>query len=431
MKLKQKFTVSNLIMLITSIALVGVISVCFLIAFIMKYPVEDMHITRAALLNPLVLNKAIGDFFQKNPETILYVLAWALLCICVFAVTVTLFTRRLAMSIQKTIDELTSAADNIRNGDLSFQVMGSSCDEIDVLCQSFDSMRRTLKSAADKEKYMKEERSMLLANLSHDLKTPVTSIKGYIEGIRDGIADTPEKQKRYLDTIYSKAGMIDDMVNNLSIFSKLEMSKLNFEFTTGDINLFLRDFAEDFRLDIEKNDMRLALDIENTPATVKIDYEKMGRVFANLINNAVKYKKPGRGELKISSHIEDGGGLSVAQAISKYARACYDGPFIQHKDYILQSYSYPEQKAALSLWKNNNMANHLVPAMSISADESAELAKINTEIKTYSQETIFKMIIQPDGMSLYDDFINNLKQMGIERAIEIKQKAYDRVKTEN
>ena len=77
------------------------------------------------------------------------------------------------------------------------------------------------------------------------------------------------------------------------------------------------------------------------------------------------------------------------------------------------------------------MANHLVPAMSISADESAELAKINTEIKTYSQETIFKMIIQPDGMSLYDDFINNLKQMGLERAIEIKQKAYDRVKTEN
>lgn len=307
MKLKQKFTVSNLIMLITSIVLVGVISVCFLIVFIMKYPVEDMHITRAALLNPLVLNKAIGDFFQKNPETILYVLAWALLCICVFAVTVTLFTHRLAMSIQKTIDELTSAADNIRNGDLSFQVMGSSCDEIDVLCQSFDSMRRTLKSAADKEKYMKEERSMLLANLSHDLKTPVTSIKGYIEGIRDGIADTPEKQKRYLDTIYSKAGMIDDMVNNLSIFSKLEMSKLNFEFTTGNINLFLRDFAEDFRLDIEKNDMRLALDIENTPATVKIDYEKIGRVFANLINNAVKYKKPGRGELKISSHIEDGG----------------------------------------------------------------------------------------------------------------------------
>ena len=92
MKLKQKFTVSNLIMLITSIVLVGVISVCFLIVFIMKYPVEDMHITRAALLNPLVLNKAIGDFFQKNPETILYVLAWALLCICVFAVTVTLLS---------------------------------------------------------------------------------------------------------------------------------------------------------------------------------------------------------------------------------------------------------------------------------------------------------------------------------------------------
>ncbi len=164
-------------------------------------------------------------------------------------------------------------------------------------------------------------------------------------------------------------------------------------------------------------------------------YTEEGSVFYNFGVEGESYVKGGNDyTYTYTDKVTDpsvNGGLSVAQAISKYARACYDGPFIQHKDYILQSYSYPEQKAALSLWKNNNMANHLVPAMSISADESAELAKINTEIKTYSQETIFKMIIQPDGMSLYDDFINNLKQMGIERAIEIKQKAYDRVKTEN
>ena len=84
---------------------------------------------------------------------------------------------------------------------------------------------------------------MLLANISHDLKTPITSIKGYVEGIQDGIADTPEKMKRYLDTIHTKAEVIDDLVNNLSVFSKLELSRLIFEFKEGDINSFMRDFV--------------------------------------------------------------------------------------------------------------------------------------------------------------------------------------------
>lgn len=307
MKLKQKFTVSNLIMLITSIVLVGVISVCFLIIFIIKYPVEELYVSRTSLLNPLILSRAIGDFFQKNPTALLYVIIWLLLCIIVFMVTVTIITRLLSISIQKPINDLTIAADNIKKGDLDFQVMGSGYDEIDSLCESFDSMRQALKRANEKEKYMQEERSLLLANLSHDLKTPITSIKGYIDGIRDGIADTPEKQRRYLNTIYAKASMIDDMVNNLSIFSKLEMSKLTFNFIEGDIISFLRDLLEDYRLDLEKNNLKLELDIENSSAIVKIDYEKMGRVFSNLIGNAIKYKKNKDGTLKVSSHIEDNG----------------------------------------------------------------------------------------------------------------------------
>ena len=102
---------------------------------------------------------------------------------------------------------------------------------------------------------------MLLANISHDLKTPITSIKGYVEGIQDGIADTPEKMKRYLDTIHTKAEVIDDLVNNLSVFSKLELSRLIFEFKEGDINLFMRDFVDDYRLDLEKNGINLETDI--------------------------------------------------------------------------------------------------------------------------------------------------------------------------
>ena len=307
MKLKQRFTLSNLIILITSIALVGVISVCFLIMFILKYPVEDLYVSRAELLNPMILSRALGEFFQYNPDALRYIIIWILLDIAVLAVITTAVTGALARNVQKPVMDLTNAADNIRNGNLDFRVMESGYDEIDALCRSFDSMRRALKTAEVNEKRMSEERSMLLANLSHDLKTPVTSIKGYIEGIRDGIADTPEKQKKYLDTIYSKAVMIDDMVNNLSVFSKLELSKLKFEFEKGDINAFVNEVFEEYRLDLEKNNMELSVDTENMPITVRIDYEKMRRVFANIISNSIKYKKDGRGKLKVKSHLGDGG----------------------------------------------------------------------------------------------------------------------------
>lgn len=307
MKIRQRFAISNIIMLVTPIILMGVISAAFLVIFVMKYPVEQMYITRAALLNPRVLSRAIGDFFQKNPGAVYYIFIWLAICIAVMVISTTLTTRYLSRSIEKPITELKNAADNIRNGNLDFEVMGSVYDEIDSLCSGFDSMRRELKRAAEKEAYMKTERSMLLTNISHDLKTPVTSIKGYIEGIRDGIADTPEKQKKYLDTVYAKAVIIDDMVNNLSVYSKLELSKLPFEFTTGDINIFLRDLLEDYRLDLEKNGMELEIDIPDVPAVVKIDYEKMGHVFSNLIGNAIKYKSGGSGLLRVSSRIEDGG----------------------------------------------------------------------------------------------------------------------------
>ena len=201
-------------------------------------------------------------------------------------------------SIEHSINDLARAADYIRANNLDFEVMGSEYDEIDTLCNNFDMMRKELKRAREREKYMKKERNMLLANISHDLKTPITSIKGYVEGIQDGIADTPEKMKRYLDTIHTKAEVIDDLVNNLSVFSKLELSRLTFEFKEGDINSFMRDFVDDYKLET---------DIPTDEVIVRMDYEKMSRVFSNLIDNAVKYRSEDNPTLSVSTMCSDGG----------------------------------------------------------------------------------------------------------------------------
>ncbi len=307
MKIKSRFTLYNIIMLITPILLIGVISVCFLIIFILKFPVHELNYSRASLLDPFVFSQALGEFFKSNPEAMLYAVVWFLICLAILIASTTITTWRMTKSMEKPINDLAQAADNIRDGNLNFEVMGSNYDEIDKLCSNFDTMRKELRRAEEREKYMKQERSMLLANISHDLKTPVTSIKGYIDGIRDGVADTPEKMNKYLDTIYAKAESIDELVNNLSMFSKLELSRLTFEFENGDINAFLRDFIADCMLDFEKNGVSLLNNISNEKAIVRIDYEKMSRVFANIIDNAIKYRNENNPTLEVDTFMQDKG----------------------------------------------------------------------------------------------------------------------------
>lgn len=307
MKIKSKFALYNIIMLITPILLIGVISVCFLIIFVFKFPVEELNITRASMLDVSVFSQVLGEFFKKNPSALYYVILWVVICIALMVISTTVTTHIMTKSVEKPINELARAAEYIREGNLNFEVMGSKYSEIDNLCSAFDAMRKELKLSKQREDYMKQERSMLLANLSHDLKTPITSIKGYVDGIRDGVAATPEKMDRYLDTIHAKAEVIDDMVNNLSMFSKLEMSRLSFHFERGDINSFLRSFIDDYKLDFEKNKITFVSNIPEESVFVKLDYEKMSRALANLIDNAVKYRNTENPILEINTLTRDKG----------------------------------------------------------------------------------------------------------------------------
>lgn len=307
MKIKSKFALYNIIMLITPILLIGVISVCFLIIFVFKFPVEELNITRASMLDVSVFSQVLGEFFKKNPSALYYVILWVVICIALMVISTTVTTHIMTKSVEKPINELARAAEYMREGNLNFEVMGSKYSEIDNLCSAFDAMRKELKLSKQREDYMKQERSMLLANLSHDLKTPITSIKGYVDGIRDGVAATPEKMDRYLDTIHAKAEVIDDMVNNLSMFSKLEMSRLSFHFERGDINSFLRSFIDDYKLDFEKNKITFVSNIPEESVFVKLDYEKMSRALANLIDNAVKYRNTENPVLEINTLTRDKG----------------------------------------------------------------------------------------------------------------------------
>ena len=150
---------------------------------------------------------------------------------------------------------------------------------------------------------------MLLANISHAIRPPITSIKGYVEGIRDGVADTPEKRDHYLRTIYMKAEAIEQMAENLSIYSKLELGRVHYNRERTDIFAQTASAAEEFSLDLQTAGIELIVDMPSNAEYVMADTEKLRRVFANIIINAIKYKKPTGSRLVISGESTENGAV--------------------------------------------------------------------------------------------------------------------------
>lgn len=223
------------------------------------------------------------------------------LCLLILIATNGLLTYFVSKSIIKPIDRLKKAAQSIKAGELDHSIQASRSDEIGQLTQAFEEMRIQLKESFAIQKQYEENRKELIAHISHDLKTPITSIKGYVEGIRDGIAATPEKQERYIQTIYAKAVDMDHLIDELFLFSKLDLGKLPFEFVEVDMKDYLEDYIEELSFDLEKKHVEVIYHFDPKGRYhVLVDREKFKRVLANIVDNSVKYMDKNSKRLAIS-----------------------------------------------------------------------------------------------------------------------------------
>lgn len=165
-----------------------------------------------------------------------------LLLIVLMTLPLILLTQK---SIIKPLKELDKGAQEIGQGNLEFKLYSKSNDEMGKVIRSYERMRQELKASIDRQVRYENNRKELISSISHDLKTPMTSIKGYVEGILDGVANTPEKQERYLKVIHQKSLDMDRMIDDLFTFSKLDLKKLPFEFTYINMERFIRDYVQE------------------------------------------------------------------------------------------------------------------------------------------------------------------------------------------
>ena len=230
-------------------------------------------------------------------------LSWrmTLLSLIIIAVTNGLLAWVTTRSIIKPLNQLSFHAREIRDGDLASPVIYPGKDEFSPVFEDFEDMRSRLQQSVDLQQQYEEGRRELLAGISHDLSTPLTSIKGYVSGLMDGIADTPAKREKYLQRIHSTAGTMDNLVGELFLLSKLDLNRVPFYTEKVDLISYFRDCVEELQLELEKNGMQISFEQDcPAPLTAVIDPNQFRRVVLNIIDNSVKYKRGDGGQIIIS-----------------------------------------------------------------------------------------------------------------------------------
>ena len=214
-----------------------------------------------------------------------------------------LLTAGLYISIIRPLDELKSGINKVKNGDLDFTLEAENDDEIGELTTAFEEMRLRLRESNEEKLQYDTELKDLISNIAHDLKTPITTIRGYAEGIMDGVAATPEMQDKYIKTIYNKSMEMTGLIEELSFYAKIGTNKIPYNFSRINIRHYFDDLAADIGIDMEAKGIIFRYDCEIEPEVrVIADPEQLHKVVSNIIGNSVKYmiSSPKRIELHVS-----------------------------------------------------------------------------------------------------------------------------------
>ena len=199
-------------------------------------------------------------------------------------------------SVATPLVKLRKATQNIKDGNLDFVLDVEGADEFAELCRDFEEMRRRLKESAEEKLVLDKENKELISNISHDLKTPITAVKGYVEGIMDGVADTPEKMDRYVSTMYNKTVEMDHLINELTFYSKIDTNRIPYTFSKLNVEDYFSDCAEEVGLELETRGIQLCYaNYVDSDVQVIADGEQIRRVIHNIISNAIKYMDKGKG----------------------------------------------------------------------------------------------------------------------------------------
>lgn len=218
----------------------------------------------------------------------------------IFIVASVIVQKQNMKNIIVPITNLTSETENLRIGELETTITDSGYGEVRELGIAIEQLRLQLKNSIYYQQRVDENRKFLISSISHDLKTPVTSIIGYIDGVLDGVADTDEKKQYYLSKAIEKTKMINTMIEDLLLYSKLDLNQMTFEKENVNIVKYLENCIEDSSEEFMRENKRILFENKLSASYfVIIDIAKFKRVIQNILDNAKRSIETKTGQIKI------------------------------------------------------------------------------------------------------------------------------------
>jgi signal transduction histidine kinase len=198
--------------------------------------------------------------------------------------------RRLERGVFKPIEQLKEGFAEIAKGNYNITINPTVGNAFGQLIYSFNEMADKLRESERINSEYEENRKTLIVNISHDLKTPMTSIQGYIEIILEGGITQPDKLQRYLQTIYNNSTYMNKLIDDLFLFSKLDMDKMDFNYESLQVRPFMEDLMTEFKFELEEKNYGFSYqDKMEKDCLISIDGKRVYQAIRNIIGNAVKY----------------------------------------------------------------------------------------------------------------------------------------------
>ncbi|MBN2899018.1 MAG: HAMP domain-containing histidine kinase [Clostridia bacterium] len=233
---------------------------------------------------------------------LLYIpVAMGILFLGLIIAMIVLLSKIISDGISKPLNELNAAAERISNGDLDFEMTYKQDDELGKLCIEFDRMRLKLKESLDKQAKYENSRKLLLASISHDLRTPLTSIKGYIEALQDGIVSDAEAQERYMNIIVAKTNKLNTLIDDLFVYSKMELGEFKIEQIPVPSDFLLEGLLIPKIDEYADAPFEFILDRAFPMVMLNVDQKRISQVIDNVIHNASKFTQT---YIKVSVNIQ-------------------------------------------------------------------------------------------------------------------------------
>ena len=270
------------IRVITNILYSGVVS-CLVIVFL---------VTNLTMLGEYAAESGkegslLSIFYQ--PDTVI-ILLYVLIGILVFAMAFLLLQGRSMSYIAK----ISAAMRNISDGDLNTTVEVVGDDEFADMAANLNRMVEEIRELMDKERESERTKNELITNIAHDLRTPLTSIIGYLELLSNGASIDPDMQKKYIDVTYTKAKRLQKLIEDLFGFTKINYGKISMRVSKVDIVKLLSQLLEEFYPTFMERGLAYELQSNVPSKVIKADGNLLARLFDNLINNAIKYGTEGK-----------------------------------------------------------------------------------------------------------------------------------------